>query len=101
MIASDKTGTLMQNRMTVENLWVDGQLFPAQSVSGAVSMAQVRKAQERSSIARVSRRPTNRQSMTHLVRTSMRREAKGTRGNTEGAGQSGAEHWVQGARLAP
>ena len=26
MIASDKTGTLTQNRMTVSHLWVDGAL---------------------------------------------------------------------------
>jgi magnesium-transporting ATPase (P-type) len=31
VIASDKTGTLTQNRMTVENIWMDGHLIPARS----------------------------------------------------------------------
>ena len=35
VIASDKTGTLTMNKMTVEHLWFDGQLFSAEMVKSS------------------------------------------------------------------
>lgn len=40
LIASDKTGTLTQNRMTVQHCWVDGQLYTIPAFKNAVEMRE-------------------------------------------------------------